>query len=482
MLKRTCGVSERPDTKRRQDPPSGAETARPASRAPRPAFWRFFTYVIDRFMHDGCQQRAASLTFTSLLAMVPLLAVSFAIFAAFPAYSRIKGEVQGYIFENFVPQVGTVIQEYLDTFTQQTGGLTAVGILFLVFTAVMLLVSISNTFNAIWRARRRRNTVARVLVFWAMITLAPMLFGASLSISSYLFAFARASGVETYTGSLSNLAFMLPFTLQALGFTALFLIMPNYPVRRTDALIGGLTASTLFELLKKGFGLYITTFPTYQTIYGALATIPIFLVWVYLSWMIVLLSAEITATLPEWRGGARRFRTSGLAPLDRLVAALAVVSALRQSAIRGGGLSETRLLRDAGIGPDGLADVERRLESNGYITRGEKGQWLLVRDLRHVTLYDLYTHLGLGIEAAIPKRQMKKPWARRFLETKHTLNSIVREKMSVTLDDLLDSASDDTVANDVEAEEMDALLDKDQVKGRARILALLGIGAVSAGS
>ena len=184
----------------------GAKPPHPAA-APKsgrtPPFWRFFTYVFDRFTFDACQQRAASLTFTSLLAMVPLLAVSFAIFAAFPAYSRLKGEVQSYIFENFVPQVGDVIQEYLETFTQQTGGLTAVGILFLVFTAVMLMVTISNTFNVIWRARRRRNTVARMLVFWAMITLAPMLFGASLSISSYLFAFARESGVERATRALS---------------------------------------------------------------------------------------------------------------------------------------------------------------------------------------------------------------------------------------------------------------------------------------
>lgn len=447
--------------------------------------WRFIVYVSDRFVFDGCQQRAASLTFTSLLAMVPLLAVSFAIFAAFPAYGRLKGEVQSYIFENFVPQVGTVIQEYLETFTQQTGGLTAVGILFLVFTAVMLMVSISNTFNAIWRARRRRNIVARMLVFWAMITLAPMVFGASLSISSYLFAFAKASGVETYTGSLNNLAFLLPFTLQAFGFTALFLIMPNYPVRRTDALIGGLTASMLFEFLKKGFGLYITYFPTYQTIYGALATIPIFLVWVYLSWIIVLLAAEITASLPEWRGGSRKLKTTGLAPVDRLVSSLAVLNALRQATIGGGGLSEARLLREANLGPDGLADVEQRLEDHNYIARGEKGHWLLVRDLDHVTLYDLYEHLGLGVESGTPIRQARKAWAQRFGKTKFELTAAMREKMSIPLGELLTPDANETVANDVEQAALDQSeeeFDRDKGRGRARILALLGLGAVSAGS
>jgi len=470
--------SENGETKREARAPRPVSAAKAVKSPP---FWRFFTYVFDRFSFDGCQQRAASLTFTSLLAMVPLLAVSFAIFAAFPAYSRLKGQVQSYIFENFVPQVGDVIQEYLDTFTQQTGGLTAVGILFLVFTAVMLMMSINNTFNMIWRARRRRNTVARMLVFWAMITLAPMLFGASLSISSYLFAFARESGVESYTGSLSNLAFLLPFTLQALGFTALFLIMPNYPVRRTDALIGGLTASILFEVLKKGFGIYITTFPTYQTIYGALATIPIFLVWVYMSWIIVLLSAEITASLPEWRGGSRRFQKSGLAPLERLVTALAVLSSLRRATLHGGGLSEARLLRESGLGPDSLADVEQRLEAHDYIARGEKGQWLLVRDLSVVTLYDLYKHLGLGVEATIPKRQAQKGWARRFAQTKKDLVDVMQDKMGMTLDALLQPGSDEGIANDDDDMD-DEVFDQDQAKGRARILALLGIGAVSAGS
>ena len=479
----------------RSKPPAAAPKAKPGKPTPAgPAvatqpfmqFFRFLGYVYARFTRDHCQQRAASLTFTSLLAVVPMLAVSFAIFAAFPAYSRLKDKVQSFIFDNFVPQVGSTLQEHISTFTQQTGELTAVGILFLILTSVMLLMTISDTLNTIWRARGQRNIVSRMLVFWAVITLAPLLFGASLSISGYLFALAQETGVESYTGPLTRLTFVLPFLLQALGFAALFVIMPSVPVRRTDAAIGGLTASLLFELLKKGFALYVTNFPTYQTIYGALATIPIFLMWMYLSWIVVLASAEMTAALPEWRGGTRRIRKTGLAPLDRLVYALAVLSALKQEQISGGGMRLYRLLRAAGIGPDAMADVAERLERHRYIARGDKGEWLLIRDLGEVTLYDLFNHLGLGLEAGIPPRQLRKAWTHRFAKVRTNMTEAMQERMGMTVADLLRAAEPgEDIANDTDEsnyEPSDEENERDQSSRRARILALLGIGALTAGS
>ena len=141
----------------------------------------FCAYAINRFLHDDGQQRAAALTFTSLLAMVPLLAVSFAIFAAFPAYESLKGRVQSFLFEQFVPSVGAEVQGYLEQFTAQTGQLTAVGIVFLAVSAVMLLMTISSTFNRIWKVKQTRGVISRLLVFWAVLTLTPMLFGASSS-------------------------------------------------------------------------------------------------------------------------------------------------------------------------------------------------------------------------------------------------------------------------------------------------------------
>ncbi len=460
--------------------PAPMSTAIRAKASP----WRFMTYVGSRFNADLCQQRAAQLTFTSLIALVPLLAVSFAIFAAFPAYSRLKEEVQSFIFDNFIPQVGTSLKGHLDTFTQQTGQLTAVGILFLIFSAVMLMVSVSNTMNVIWRAPKRRNVVAQMLVFWAMITLAPLVFGASLSLSSYLFTQARLVGVDDT--SVSNLALIAPFAMQTIGFALLFLIMPNAKVHRTDAIIGGLFASGLFELLKKGFGLYITTFPTYQTIYGALATIPIFLVWVYLSWIVVLLAAQVTAALPEWRAGARRWRKGDMAPFERLIVALASLAALRQAQVEGGGLTERRLLRAAAVDPAALGSVQDELEKNRYITRGDRQEWLLSRDLAHVTLYDLYGHLGLSVDAPLPGRHLSKAWARRFHTMRGSLSEILQDKMSMTLDELLSPSKPGEFASNevddrfekIEEEE----LDRERNQMRARIAALLGLGTITGAS
>ena len=260
----------------------------------------FLLYVAKRIVLDQCTVRAAGLTYTSLLALVPLLAISFAIFSAFPAFDDLQIKVQPYIFENFVPQVGETVSQHLDGFTKQTGKLTAVGIVFLVGTSIMLLLAISNAFDAIWRAARNRTLVGRLLVYWAVLTLAPLLLGASVSLSGYLFTVAQASGVERFTGPLSGFARFLPLLFQFGGFAILYLIMPNTSVKIRDALVGGFTAALLFEILKKSFGYYVTAFPTYETIYGALATFPIFLIWMYISWLIVLLGPNYA---PPCRNG-----------------------------------------------------------------------------------------------------------------------------------------------------------------------------------
>lgn len=459
-------------------PDDGAPTG--PVRAPNPIghFGKFLLYVGERFARDGCGQRAAGLTFSFLLAMVPLLAVSFAIFAAFPAYDDLQATVQDYIFENFVPQVGAEVQNYIADFTAQTGKLSAVGVVFLAVTAVLLLMNVNGALNHIWRARQTRGLVMRLLVFWSVLTLTPLLFGASISLSSVLFAAAKSTGVESLTGGLTRFAFALPFIFQAAGFTILFLVMPNAPVRRRDAVMGGLIASVLLEALKRGFGLYITHFPTYETIYGVMATVPIFLLWVYLSWMVVLFGAEFAASLPEWRAGARRIAREGLSPVQKLASALAVLHALTRGARAGETLSERRLAQSSHVGPEALGWALRRLEKKKYVTRTARGGWCLSRDLETVRLVDLYRDLGLDLGPRIPPVHLRTAWGRRFAQAVDRLERSEEEAMETSLKTLLappDVGDDPALAPDAEAENQ---AETSHRSFNARVLALIGLGTI----
>jgi len=434
----------------------------------------FLGYVFHRFLRDNCKERAASLTFTGLLAIVPLVAISFAIFAAFPAFQTMRGDLQSFVFQNFVPEIGSVVYAQIDDFTKKTGELTAVGVVFLAVTSVMLLSSINGTFNAIWQVRETRPLVARLLVYWAVLTLSPILFGASLSLSSYLFAVAQATGVEQYTGPLSRLAYFLPLLLQIVGFSILYLVMPNYPVRRLDALFGGLAAGLLFELLKKGFGLYIKSFPTYETLYGALSAFPILLLWMYLAWLLVLLGAEMTAAMPEWRAGIREARIRMVPAARLLAAALAILHALHIASLRGGGLTNRRMARAAPAAPEAVGLAREKLQQKRYISQGDKQEWLLSRDLEATTLTDLRRDLDLDLDVGDLRYIPKHGWGRRYSEIVRNLGDADSTFTDVSLRSLL------TPETEAEIIEFPEPGDGDDVEApitdtKTKILAFLGL-------
>ena len=439
----------------------------------------FLSFVVQRFARDNCNERAASLTFTALLALVPLVAISFAIFAAFPAFQNMRGDLQSFVFQNFVPEIGSVVYEQIEDFTKKTGELTAVGVVFLAVTSVMLLSSINGTFNAIWQARETRPLAARLLVYWAVLTLSPILFGASLSLSSYLFAVAQATGVEHYTGPLSRLAYFLPLVLQIAGFSVLYLVMPNYPVRRLDALFGGLAAGLLFELLKKGFGLYIKSFPTYETLYGALAAFPILLIWMYLAWLLVLLGAEMTAAMPEWRAGMRSVRTRMVPAARLLAAALAILHALHVTSLRGGGLTNRRMARAAPAAPEAIGLAREKLQQKNYISQGDKQEWLLSRDLEATTLNDLRRDLDLDLDISDLRHIPKHGWGRRYGEIIRNLGEVDAEITSVSLRSLLAPETEAEIIEFPDAgDEDDATDDEDGqpiTDRKTKLLAFLGL-------
>lgn len=439
----------------------------------------FLVYVFSRFKRDHCQERSAALTFTALLALVPLLAISFAIFAAFPAFQSMKGEVQSFVFQNFVPEIGSVVYDHIDEFTSKTGQLTAVGVIFLAVTSIMLLSSINNTFNVIWKVRESRPLVGRLLVYWAVLTLSPMLFGASLSLSSYLFAAAQATGVEQFTGPLSRLAGFIPLILQVAGFSILYMVMPAYPVRRRDALIGGLAAGLLFELLKKGFGLYVKNFPTYETVYGALSAFPILLIWMYVAWVVVLLGAQMTAAMPEWRAGVRVITQSTIPAARLLAAALSLLHALHVTNLKGGGLSIRRMARAAPAAPEAVAVVLAALQRARYMMRTDGGGWTLSRDLDTVTLADLKRDLGLDLDISDLRYIPTFGWGKRYSEIIRNIDEADAEFTSITLRDLLAPDSEAEIIEFPDPDDEDDPGEEQITDRKTRFLALLGLTVLS---
>lgn len=269
----------------------------PASFKPGVTFGRL---LFKRIESDGLTMLAGHLAYVSLLSLVPLITVIFALFTAFPMFSDISVQLKSFIFYNLMPAAGNVIQSYLEQFVANSSKMTAVGTCGLIITALLLISSVDSVLNTIWRSKNKRPIVFSFAVYWMVLTLGPLLVGASMAISSYLLSlnWLTQTGV---TSLVDEILRIFPLLLSCVSFWLLYSVVPTVRVPWKDALIGALVAGVLFELGKKGFALYVTMFPSYQLIYGVLAVIPILFLWVYWSWCIVLLGAEITVTLGEYR-------------------------------------------------------------------------------------------------------------------------------------------------------------------------------------
>jgi membrane protein len=226
--------------------------------------------------------------------------VVFSLFALFPVFSEISMQLKTFIFSNFMPATGNTIQRYLEQFVANSSKMTAVGTCGLIVTALLLIASVDSVLNKIWDSKTTRPIVFSFAVYWMVLTLGPILLVASVAVSSYLLSlnWLNISGVHSV---IDHALRILPLLISWVTFWLLYQVVPTVRVPAKDALIGALVSGVLFELSKKIFTLYIQLFPSYQLIYGVLAVIPILFLWVYVSWCIVLLGAEITVTLGEYR-------------------------------------------------------------------------------------------------------------------------------------------------------------------------------------
>jgi len=348
----------------------------------------FSRHLWQQFRFDRSFESAGALSFTSLLALVPLMAVMFGVVSAFPVFDQWANDIESYIFENFVPAAGDQIQTYLQEFVGRTAGLTGAGTIFLIVTSILLMATIEKSFNRIWRVTTSRRLVSRLVTYWAALTLGPMLMGASLALTSYLAALPLLAP-EAVRGAVQAVVLnTTPFFVAMIGFALVFLVVPNRRVRVRHALAGALVSALLFEAAKRGFVLYITQFPTYERLYGALAAVPIFLVWIYVSWVVVLLGASLAAALTtfNYQHTERQFE-----PRHELLLALRLLGHFWQAQRRGEALSPKQLSeREPSASEDQIARLVELLHRARFVHPDDDGDWLLSADLDELCLGDLY--------------------------------------------------------------------------------------------
>jgi len=269
------------------------------------AFIAFVRRVIERLSGVGLARTAASLAFTTLLGLVPLFTVAFAYVAKFPLFGASQQALESFLLKFFLPESAGVIHRYLTEFTAKTADLKGIGTVFVIVTAVLLVAEVESEINAIWGVKAPRSLARRIFIYVIGLTAGPAFIGVAVYFMSWLIDESVAL-VPLRSQTLAILVAPIAFAVQAAAFTFVYGFVPAQRVRFRRALVGGLLAAAAFELAKFGFRLYISHFANYQLIYGALAALPLFLLWLYLTWLIVLAGAAITATLAERDGGVDR--------------------------------------------------------------------------------------------------------------------------------------------------------------------------------
>lgn len=395
------------------------------------AIYTFARYAVLRFWNDRGAQAASALTYSSLLALVPIATIAFSILSAFPAFGLIKGAAQAWLVEMLVPEVGHTVLNYLEGFSQNTGRLTAFSIVGLVVSSVLLLATIEDAFNGIWRVKEQRAWVVRIVTFWAILTLTPILVVASFSLTINFFTSHGGFGQQLWSPFIG----FVPLMLQFIGFTLLYQLIPNRSVRWNDAVIGGLIAAVLFDISKRLFAWYLRAFPAYETIYGALATIPIFLLWLYLAWSIVLIGAVIAAALPDWRSGRLLGgEIDSLLPGPRLTIAVAILRELAAASRLGVGMHRPTLLDRVPVGISALDGMLEQLRHARFVERSASDTWLISRDLRVTTLADLMRGLGIGMRGKIGEVPgLEGPWLQALADRIHAAEEAHQDSLGVPL-------------------------------------------------
>lgn len=361
----------------------------------------FSHFLWTRFLDDRCFETAGALAYTTLFALVPLSMLVFGILSAFPMFSAWTEQLTNFVFSNFVPSSARVVEGYLRSVAANPSQLPLTGFGAVLVSLLLTMWSIEGTFNRIWRVPTPRPRLISFLMYWTLLTLGTLLAVASLAITSYLFSLPALSGVSLDWSQ--RLLSYLPNLVELLIFSCAYWLIPHRSIPFRFALAGGLFATVLFELAKRGFAAYLLNVPTYQQLYDHLAVVPIFMLWLYLSWTVVLLGASFAASLSSFRYQPRSLQLPPGMELYGYLRLLGRMNAARRSG-QGLHLADMQSLEPM-LTDDLLQRMLSGLSELNIVRRAEDGGWLLARDLATVSLGELHEGLGLRIpctETSLP--------------------------------------------------------------------------------
>ncbi len=352
----------------------------------------FALLLVERFIHTRCPQVAGSLTFTTLLAIVPLLTVSIVLFSNFSAFSELGLALSTFLQNNVLPEAASQIATYAFEFSEKATNLTLIGTFMLIVTVLLLLHTIDDVFNDIWGVRHARPLLTRITVYWVALTLGPIAFAGSIFATGQLVATSiEFMGESIPTRTLTST--IVPLGLLGTILSFLYFAVPNHPVKAWHALIGGFSAAVAFLSMQKLFGLFIAMAPTYTLVYGAFAALPIFLVWLYASWVVVLLGAILAATFPEY---FERKRTVRAFPGDRAWATLNMLLLLADKLDHGETTPFDALRDRASTSSDQTEVLLGEMREAGWVTRCEDETWVLTRHPSQIKLTDILQRFALS--------------------------------------------------------------------------------------
>jgi membrane protein len=391
--------------------------------------WNFVRFVGQHFMADNCRQHAIVLTYTTLFAVVPVMTVTFSILSAIPSMQHVSVDIQNFVFRHFIPSTGMMVQQRLQEFSQQASHLTFVGIAMLVVTALMMMLTIEKAFNHIWMVRQERKGVVNFLRYWAVLSLGPLLLGVGFAISSYLASMEVFSSAASVVSGVVPVMRLVTFVFTTLAFTLLYVAVPNCKVPFKAGLAGGLFSAFLFEMAKRGFGIFISHFSSYKLVYGAFAALPVFLIWIYLSWSIILLGVEVTRALAVYRDDSKGYRHPVLALLD-------VLQLFWRRQQKGDSVSDIDAM--AVLGKQEVEvwfDFARILQDQRIIHRTDTGSYVLSRNLETIDFFDFYRRLPwpLPTPQDMVRLHGDDHWVRALRPALSSVNEFMEKELRIPL-------------------------------------------------